>query len=358
MHCPVFRKQSSQTAVCSFSLDEINRALDVDNFYEKRTENSLSFLVPTTVPKDIPYKPGICRPSSKTKRDEDKVRKYLSKTTIKKDPLIEVPFTVSKPNVIWDHIAVDEKSGRNEKIFYLTTNKKGISKIALRDNGSVDEISDIYPYDSSIEEDFYKTFELYQNSIYFTTDRHVGKLDLMEFCKSYSTCTSCSTDPTCSWDAKKNICQHSSVSFSAPVHVQCSNGMIQKDLAKKRSISGIQISTNACLKENEDRNRKTIRGSGQDILLSCKSYCDVDKTVRWFRNGEELTFDDKKYTINKDYSLIVWNVTSQEKGLYTCVTGNLNIVLSIWEVITAGEIFFSVLFQKVYFKYKSFKKEI
>lgn len=329
-------KQSSQTAVCSFSLDEINRALDVDNFYEKRTENSISFLIPSSVPEDIPYKPGICRPASKTKVDEDKVRKYLAKTTIKRDALIKVPFALSKPGVIWDHIVVDEKSGRTEKIFYLTTNKKGISKIALKDNGSVDEITDIYPFDSSIEEDFYKTFELHENSIYFTTDRHVAKLDLKELCKSYPTCTSCSSDPDCSWDPKKNVCQYPGGSFSAPVHVQCSNGMMQKDLAKKRSILDIQLSTNACLKENEEGNQKTVRGSGKDILLSCKSYCDVvDNIVRWFRNGEELMFDDTKYTINKDYSLVVWNVTSQEKGLYTCVTGNLNIVLSIWEVITA-----------------------
>ncbi|CAD5112647.1 DgyrCDS1861 [Dimorphilus gyrociliatus] len=331
-------KKSSQTGVCSYSLSEINNALNVDTFYEKRTENSLSFLIPSSVPKDIPYKPGICRPSSKSIVDEERVRKYLSKTTIKHDTLIKTPFTLSKPGIIWNHIAVDETSNRDEKIFYLTTNTRGISKIALKVNGSVDDISEIYPFDSSLEEDFYNTFELHGNSIYFTTDAHVGKLSLKELCASYSTCTSCLSDPDCSWDSIKNTCKYPGGSLSAPVHVQCSNGMMQKDLSKARSIQAIKLSSNACIKENKDilSRKKYVRGTNTDILMSCESYCNVvDDKVRWFKNGEELTFNDKKYTINKEFSLIVWNVTSAEKGLFTCVTGNLNIVLSIWEVITA-----------------------
>lgn len=66
---------------------------------------------------------------------------------------------------------------------------------------------------------------------------------------------------------------------------------------------------------------------GKDVQFSCSANSEPSHNVQWIFNGKSLNNDSQnyKFTRNETHDLLtIFNVTSNETGLYTCVLFNVH----------------------------------
>lgn len=287
----------------------------------------------------MPYLPGRCKPKNLKRSKERNAMKFLKRASLKAEKCLGKILLLSDIGMYWSKLKIDENL--DYIFYYIATNRRSILRIVSTKQHKIKFIVQLPVFDPSIQFEFFKTLTLVGNSLFFTTDFHVGRINLEEVCNSFTSCTSCISDPMCSWHPKLNECyQSQQKTRDVPPLLYCSNGMIHNNIINKHSLESIHnlIISNYCIKER-DRLRlmkKAIRGTNRNVLLTCSSFCNTTGDVNWFLGNQQVNMNDNKFSMDKNSSLIIWDISSMEQGLYSCTTGDNNVVIAVWEVLVSG----------------------
>jgi len=214
-----------------------------------------------------------------------------------------------KMGVLFDKLVIDQSSGYS--IYFIATSKGDVYKIVWLPTLRKTKLLAVYkPFDSPTKVWSMEKQEK-ANSLYLGTDSKVVQLS-MSVCSSYTSCNLCAQDPHCAWDPNVSSC----VNYIA-------NRVLHREVETPSPDFCSQIG--ACYKNSQEMQ---VRVPGSSVAFTCESKCSAENGIQWYRDSTPIDFQQTlpngkpKYMLTIDNGLIIWNVTTVDRGEYDCRSGH------------------------------------
>uniref|UniRef100_A0A0N4ZRH8 protein-tyrosine-phosphatase n=1 Tax=Parastrongyloides trichosuri TaxID=131310 RepID=A0A0N4ZRH8_PARTI len=82
----------------------------------------------------------------------------------------------------------------------------------------------------------------------------------------------------------------------------------------------LTILTAPTIEESIDQNPRVIHGN--NLVISCPVVGNPRPLITWLKDGDEISFDNNKYTLINETSLQIFNVDNDDRGQFTCRADN------------------------------------
>ncbi|XP_064412097.1 semaphorin-4D isoform X2 [Latimeria chalumnae] len=311
----------AMSAVCAFNMSTVEEVFSRGKYmHSAPVEQSPTKWVRYNGPIPAP-RPGACITHearalnySSSLHLPDKTLQFVKDRPLMDDPVTSVgngPKLVKK-DVNYTQIIVDRVralDGNTYDVMFIGTDKGALHKALSYDNEMhiITEVQ-LFPNFEPVQAlEFFSNKD--ERQLYAGSNAGVVQFPVA-FCEKYTTCLDCilARDPYCAWDHHKASCVN----------------VLREDNNKRRLIQNIDGNATVCPGrlqvrthvQKENYIQHTLKpGSAVDLKCSVKSKL---ANVVWKFNSEVLTFIGSKYHVLPD-SLLVFNVSEEESGLYECL---------------------------------------
>uniref|UniRef100_A0A0N5A1N3 Sema domain-containing protein n=1 Tax=Parastrongyloides trichosuri TaxID=131310 RepID=A0A0N5A1N3_PARTI len=285
------------SAICVYSLNQINQLFDNGIFMEQPNVNSLWIQTP---PDSITGKrPGSCVGDSRTLSDSDlhfaKNHLLIADSVSGGEPLIFErdklystilvdTFDKENGNVIFVHVPADQE------IIKISVRKDDNGKSIVRRlvNLKINEFEKV------------NALTILPNEYLFVADDYKVAQFRLAQCDAYDDCPSCASDPYCSWNIVREEC------FFTEKHYKTTVGWISGTFSVDKC--------NTRVKANEK-----VLYPGDSFVMKGRM------NSIWKKNGKVLTEDSDNLIFTKNGGLLIFNATSDQTGTYECLLDNARI---------------------------------
>ncbi|VDK68504.1 unnamed protein product [Litomosoides sigmodontis] len=274
------------SAVCVFSLSNINQLLDHGYFLEQTSSDGGWITTPS---KNVPeHRPGTCATNSASVPDSslhfarshllmaDAVSADLPLLVLRDELLTHIAVdTVEDINVIFVYSHSSQKLHKIAHWFGADKNSKLLATYALKNNGVV----------------FAMTL-LPGEFVYLSGEDNVAQY-LLSQCSLYTTCAQCAVDPYCSWNTARGLCYKRE----------------QAHLSTAGWVSSSPKDVNKCL--GHVKRMTTNAYVGDTLHLTCVAQS------KWIFNTESVSPSSKRQ-LTTEGGLVIFNVSGTDSGIYEC----------------------------------------
>uniref|UniRef100_A0A0R3RX43 Sema domain-containing protein n=1 Tax=Elaeophora elaphi TaxID=1147741 RepID=A0A0R3RX43_9BILA len=277
------------SAVCVFSLNNINKLFDHGYFLEQ-TSSDGSWVV--TPPKNVPeHRPGTCTTNSASVPDSSLhfARSHLLMAdTVSAD----LPLLILRDELL-THIAVDTMKDVNVIFVYSHSSQK-LHKIAHWFKEADKRSKLLATYTLTNTRPIFAMTLLPGEFVYLSSEDNVAQYFLAQ-CSLYTACVHCAVDPYCSWNTARGLCyKREQAHLSAVGWVSSSSKDVDKCLGHVK-----RMTTNAYV--------------GDTLHLTCVAQST------WIFDAEPISPSEKRQLTTQG-GLVVFNasVSGADSGTYEC----------------------------------------
>ncbi|TRY62769.1 hypothetical protein TCAL_00852 [Tigriopus californicus] len=302
----------SGSAICSFTLDDLQKTFDEGKFKEQATTTSIWLPVPSTrVPTP---RPGTCVDDTRNLSDTvlNFIRKHPLMDTIAPHDQKEPVFYTS--DAIFTKIVVDSVNagsyGKDRpfhvyyagtldgRVFKISrwTNEQGVYETRLLD---VFEVTTPYRVEAM-------TLSRKVKAIYVTSDHSIKQLSVEVCASRYTSCVQCVRDPYCGWDRESGLCR--------PKHFS----LLQDPAGEAPGICDMS-----------NPKQKVSANFGGSVHLECALNLPSSKdnlaSIAWHHldaRGRRTKINFKlsrdKFIMTQTFGLVVLGVNERDNGEYQC----------------------------------------
>uniref|UniRef100_A0A7E4VNZ1 Sema domain-containing protein n=1 Tax=Panagrellus redivivus TaxID=6233 RepID=A0A7E4VNZ1_PANRE len=287
------------SALCVFSLNTINRVFDNGLFLE-HSNNAWAPTLPDTIPK---YRPGSCVPDSRSLSDSElhfaQSHLLMADTIPGGEPLYHAP------GAPLGKIVADVRDEDTIVLYALIPHERRLLKLLHNrqesDPAAITKLLANYklPFPEPVN-----TIAILPNDYLFVADSaRVSQYRLAQ-CGLHADCSTCATDPHCSWNIARAECFAQETVHTTAVGWITNSKSAERCAAYVKSIS------------------KTLY-PGDAIHLDCPTGA---AGVQWLVDKELVEEDTEHVKLTKNGGLVILNATGSESGTYQCTINKSPVV--------------------------------
>jgi hypothetical protein len=324
------------SAVCSFSVDAINRVFDHGPFKGQQNFETAWFSVSE---REVPVpRPGQCRHSSLELSTS--ALAFIKSHPLMHDSVDTIdgrPLYVTKDDSAFTRLAVDHV-GRYA-VFFIGSSRGTIHKVVQWRDGSGRvqflTVAILKPFRNDVVPIWQMILQTAQPAkttfLYLATDDAIVQLPVEE-CYRYTLCLTCVRDPYCGWDGALQTC----------LPYRHGAGLIQRVSLTSSDDVCNQICLHASNKQHHSITKTEVL-QGVPLHITCMAVppgClqPADARITWYfadaSLGSTITPptsppspprlvrpDGIEFIMTRDNGLVIMDVNRKHAGIYSCVVG-------------------------------------
>ncbi|KAL3998186.1 Sema domain family protein [Acanthocheilonema viteae] len=276
------------SAVCVFSLNNINQLFDHGYFLEQTSSDSGWVATPS---KNVPeYRPGTCTTNSASVPDSS--LHFARSHLLMADAVsADLPLLILRDELL-TYIAVDTMADVNV-IFVYSHSSQRLHKVAHWFEEAEGHSKLLATYALKNTGPIFAMTLLSGEFVYLSSEDNVAQYFVAQ-CSLYTRCTQCAVDPYCSWNTARGLCYKRE----------------QAHLSVDGWVSSSSKNIDKCL---EHVKRITIEAHVGDTLhLTCMAQST------WIFNTKPVSPSPKRQ-LTTEGGLVVFNVSGTDSGTYECI---------------------------------------
>ncbi|CAK5055832.1 unnamed protein product [Meloidogyne enterolobii] len=295
------------SAICVFSLLEINKVFDNGPFLEQQSaESGCWATIPAEQISIEGRRPGTCQEDSRQLSDEDLhfAKQHLLMgeqiQSLGNTPIFHKGQTLLT-KIIATTIITEKKRENNNKVLLFVYEKR--ENVLFKILHKIKEGNAYLLAKYELNEKINLMAILPGEYIYLTNEKRVEQYRIGQ-CSAYGkNCRNCVLDPFCSWSIPRGEC----------FYLESTHSSSPGWLTDETSI----FSCSELIKPTE-----LNVFPGDSLHLKC--FGDENK-IKWIFNGEKV-FESDKYILTKNGGLIFLNLTESLSGVWTCLENENKLV--------------------------------
>ncbi|KAL7074508.1 hypothetical protein ACQ4LE_006328, partial [Meloidogyne hapla] len=315
------------SAICVFSLSEINKVFDNGPFLEQQSaESGCWATIPAEQISIQGRRPGTCQEDSRQLSDEDLhfAKQHLLMAeqiqSLGNTPIIHKGQALLT-TLIATIITEKEKKRENKNkvlLFVYEPNQNILFKFLHEyiNNNKIKEGNAylLAKYELSFNEKINSMAILPGEYIYLTNEKRVEQYRISQ-CSAYGqNCKNCVLDPFCSWSIPRREC------FPMELTHSSSSGWLTDE-----------TSIFSCSKITKPLELNAF--PGDSLHLKCPGG-ENENNIKWIFNGEKI-FQSDKYILTKNGELILLNITENFGGIWSCLEDENKLIE--YSIVVDGE---------------------
>ncbi|KAF7638691.1 Sema domain-containing protein [Meloidogyne graminicola] len=305
------------SAICVFSLFEINKVFDNSPFMEQQSgENGCWTIISSEQISTQGRRPGTCQEDSRQLSDEDLhfTKQHLLMAEqiqpLENNPIIhrgQTIFTLLVANIIEEK----EKNKENKILLFVYSPKenvlfkilhKQIKNNKIKGNNIGGYLLAIYKLPNN--ERINSIAILPGEYIYLSNEKRVEQYRIVQ-CSIYGqNCINCVRDPLCSWSISRKEC-------------------FPLEFSHKNTAGWLTDETSIYTCSKLIKPIELTVFPGDYLHLKCPGADNENNNIKWTFNGENI-FD--KYILTKNGGIVLLNITQDLIGIWTCLEDNNKLI--------------------------------
>uniref|UniRef100_A0A915Q4Z2 Sema domain-containing protein n=1 Tax=Setaria digitata TaxID=48799 RepID=A0A915Q4Z2_9BILA len=278
------------SAVCSFSLNDINQLFDQGYFLEQ-TSSDGSWI--TTPPKNVPeHRPGACVANSASVPDSS--LHFARSHLLMADAVSGGRPLLTVQNELLTHVAVDTVEHANI-VFVYSHSSRRLYKVAHWLDEANKSSKLLATYALKNPGTVFAMTVLSGEFFYLANEDNVSQYFLAQ-CSLYTACTQCAIDPYCSWNIVRGLCYK-----REQAHLSTDGWITSNSKDADRCIGHV---------------KRTVINlyAGDTLHIPCMAHST------WIFNTDLISPSGKRQ-LTTEGGLVVFNasVSGAESGIYECI---------------------------------------